>query len=159
MEPQATTDYDRDFYAWTQTQVAYLRTEQFHLLDIDHLCEEIASLGKQQKRELRHRLGILLGHLLKWTYQPSARSKSWQATIQEQRERIQEHLEENPSLQPYLAEAIQKGYRDGLNLVNRETPLDPAQLPPSCPFSKAQIFAEPIAISDCHVSPIIFNKP
>lgn len=143
-QPPATADYDRDFYAWTQAQVEYLRTQKFHLLDLDHLCEEIESLGKQQKRELRHRLGILLGHLLKWTYQPAARSKSWRATIQEQRERISEHLEENPSLNPYLPEAIQKGYRDGLNLINRETPLDPAQLPQACPFSVSEILTEPL---------------
>ncbi len=37
--------------------------------------EEIGLLGKQQKQELRNRLGILIGHLLKWESQPELRVK------------------------------------------------------------------------------------
>ncbi|KAI9129049.1 DUF29 domain-containing protein [Acaryochloris sp. CCMEE 5410] len=141
---QTTTLYDQDFYAWTQRQIDLLKTQQWELVDVENLIEEIDSLGKQERRELCNRLGVLLGHLLKWHYQPEARSKSWAATIQEQRRRIQRHLKENPSLKPYLSEAIGIGYEDGLDLVNRETPLDPKQLPQSCPFSKAEIFEEPV---------------
>jgi hypothetical protein len=47
------------------------------------LVEEIVSLGRQQKQELRNRLGVLIGHLLKWDYQPELRGKSWKATIRE----------------------------------------------------------------------------
>ncbi len=141
---QTTTLYDQDFYAWTQRQVALLRTGQLGELDIENLIEEIKSLGRQERQELCNRLGVLLGHLLKWHYQPEARSKSWAATIQEQRRRIQRHLKENPRLKPYLQEAINLGYEDGLDLVNRETPLDPNQLPQTCPFSEVEIFEEPV---------------
>ncbi|MFH7243789.1 MAG: DUF29 domain-containing protein [Spirulina sp.] len=141
---QTTTLYEQDFYAWAQRQVELLRSGQLGELDIDNLIEEIESLGRRERQELRNWMGVLLGHLLKWRYQPEARSKSWAATIREQRERIQEHLAENPSLKPYLAEATLKGYRSGLNLVDRETPLDLKQLPQSCPFSEAEIFEEPI---------------
>ncbi|MBD1916720.1 MULTISPECIES: DUF29 domain-containing protein [Cyanophyceae] len=141
---QTTTLYDQDFHAWAQRQVGLLRSGQLAELDIENLVEEIESLGRQERQELRNRLGVLLGHLLKWHYQPEARTKSWAATIQEQRRRIQRHLKENPSLKPYLAEAIAIGYEDGLDLVNRETPLDPKQLPQVCPFSEADIFEQPI---------------
>ncbi len=141
---QTTTLYDQDFHAWAQRQVELLRSGQLAELDIENLVEEIESLGRQERQELRNRLGVLLGHLLKWHYQPEARTKSWAATIQEQRRRIQRHLKENPSLKPYLAEAIAIGYEDGLDLVNRETPLDPKQLPQACPFSEADIFEQPI---------------
>ncbi|NJL55086.1 DUF29 domain-containing protein [bacterium] len=130
----ATTLYDQDFFAWTQRQVELLRSGKLADIDIDNLVEEIESLGRQERQELRNRLGVLLGHLLKWHYQPEARTKSWAATIQEQRRRMQRHLQENPSLKPYLAEAIAIGYEDGLDLINRETPLDPEQLPQACPF-------------------------
>jgi Domain of unknown function DUF29 len=143
---QTTTLYEQDFYAWTQQQAELLRSGTWEGLDIDNLVEEIESLGKQQRQELRNRLGVLLGHLLKWYYQPEARSKSWFYTIKEQRERILDHLAENPSLKPYLPEAITKAYKDGLNLVGRETPLDPKQLPPTCPFSQAQIFEQPMEL-------------
>nr|MDF0364926.1 DUF29 domain-containing protein [Nodosilinea sp. TSF1-S3] len=48
------------------------------------LIEAIESLGRQERQDLRSRLGVLLGHLIKWHYQPEARSKSWRATIREQ---------------------------------------------------------------------------
>ena len=143
---QTTTLYDQDFYAWTQQQVELLKTGQWKQVDIENLIEEIESLGKQQRQELRNRLGVLLGHLLKWRYQPEDRSKSWFYTIQEQRQKIQDHLEENPSLKPYLPEAISKAYRYGLTLVGKETPLDPKQLPQVCPFSEFEIFDEPMEL-------------
>jgi hypothetical protein len=47
-------------------------------------------------------------------------------------------------LKPYLNEAIEIGYEKGLNLIGRETPLDPKHLPQSCPFSESDIFTEPM---------------
>ncbi len=141
---QTTTLYDQDFFAWSQHQAELLRSGRWGELDIENLAEELESLGRQECQELRNRLGVLLGHLLKWHYQPEARTKSWAATIQEQRRRIQRHLKENPSLKSYLTEAIAIGYEDGLDLVNRETPLNPNQLPQTCPFSEADIFERPI---------------
>jgi hypothetical protein len=143
---QTTTLYDQDFYAWTQRQIELLQAQQWEQVDLENLIEELDSLGKQQRQELRNRLGVLLGHLLKWRYQPEARSKSWFYTIKEQRRRIQEHLADNPSLKPYLREAIERGYQDGLDLVGRETPLNPKQLPQSSPFSEAEIFYQPLEL-------------
>lgn len=44
--------------------------------------------------------------------------------IQIQRREIKDLLEENPSLQSYLTQAIAKAYLAGLDLVCLETPLD-----------------------------------
>ncbi|MGB7413582.1 MAG: DUF29 domain-containing protein [Thermosynechococcaceae cyanobacterium] len=141
---QTTTLYAQDFYAWTQYQVGLLRAGRLGEVDLENLVDEIESLGKQQQQELRNRLGVLLGHLLKWHYQPEARSKSWVYTIKEQRREIRRHLKENPSLKPYLNEAIVIGYEKGLDLVGRETPLYPEQLSQSCPFSETEIFENPV---------------
>lgn len=86
--------------------------------------KEIEPLGKQQRQELRNRLGVLLGHLLRWNYQPEKRSKSWRVTIREQRREILLLLKENSSLKPYLEETIAAAYESGLDLVVCETPLD-----------------------------------
>jgi hypothetical protein len=145
---QTTTLYDQDFYAWTQYQIELLQAGQWDKLDLENLIEELDALGKQQRQELRNRLGILLGHLLKWDYQPEGRCKSWAATIREQRRRILEHLADHPSLKPYLPEAIARGYADGLALVDQETPLNINQLPQTCPFSEAEIFEEPIELEN-----------
>ncbi len=132
--------YETDFYAWTQQQAELLKLGKLNALDISNLLEEIESLGKQQKQELRNRLGILIGHLLKWEYQPDFRSKSWRVTIREQRRRIKEHLIENPSLKPYLNQAIFQAYQDGIDLVSQETPLDKKDLPTECMYTIEEIF-------------------
>jgi len=131
--------YEIDFYAWTQEQSALLSRGQWQSLDIDNLVEEIESLGKQQKQELRNRLGVLIGHLLKWEFQPELRGKSWRSTIVEQRDRIKLHLKDNPSLKSYLDEAVIEAHRLALSLVVRETPLDYPDLPSDCPYAIAQI--------------------
>jgi hypothetical protein len=145
---QTTTLYDQDFYAWTQQQVELLRSGHLQELDIENMVEEIESLGRQERQELENRLGVLLGHLLKWHYQPEARSKSWRATIEEQRFRIARLIKKNPSLKPYIPEAIEVGYVLGLSLIDQETPLDSKQLPQTCLFSNAEIFDEPVELED-----------
>jgi hypothetical protein len=132
------TTYNTDFYAWTQEQAQRLKTGQWENLDIENLAEEIESLGKREKQELRNRFRILLGHLLKWHYQPQQRSHSWQSTIREQRRRIIQHLEENPSLQPYLPEAFQLGFEDGVDLAIQETNLPEGTFPTTCPYTLDQ---------------------
>ena len=140
VELKANTDlYEVDFYAWTQEQSALLSRGQWESLDRENLVEEIESLGKQQKQELRNRLGVLIGHLLKWEFQPELRGKSWRATIREQRDRITLHLKDNPSLKFYLDEAVIDAYRLALSLVVRETPLDYPDLPSDCPYAIGQI--------------------
>ncbi len=131
--------YQRDFYAWTQEQAKLLQEGAWEHLDVANLVEEIESLGKQQRQELRNRLGILLGHLLKWEFQPSKRSKSWFVMLREQRREILDLLEESPSLKPYLPEALQKAYQAGLDLAVRETPLTDQDLPVECPYSLEQV--------------------
>ena len=131
--------YDLDFSTWTLEQSQLLQEGKWQSLDIINLVEEIESLGKEQRQELRNRLGILIGHLLKWEYQPEMRSKSWRATIREERKEVLRLLKENPSLKSYLGEAITDAYESALALVVRETPLDYPQLPLGCPYSTAQI--------------------
>lgn len=132
--------YETDFYAWTLEQSKLLKEGDFQHLDLVNLVEEVESLGKQQRQELENRLAVLLGHLLKWEFQPDRRSKSWRATVREQRRTIQRLLAQNPSLKPYLGEAIAVAYESGLDLVVRETPLDYPDLPTDCPYTSQQIF-------------------
>lgn len=130
--------YETDFHAWTQEQAELLREGQLSNLDREYIAEEIESLGKQQRQELENRFGVLLGHLLKWQFQPSHQNKSWIATIREQRRKIQRLLQQNPSLKPYLSEAIAEGFESGLALVIQETPLDYGDLPDICPYTAEQ---------------------
>jgi hypothetical protein len=132
--------YDRDFYAWTQEQSQMLKEHRVEELDWENLAEEIESLGKRERQELRNRMAILIGHLLKWQYQPGNRSTSWKATIQEQRLQMTELLQDNPSLKPYIPEALEFSYKRGVNLAIKETGLE--VFPSQCPYRVEQILDE-----------------
>src|SRR5271165_5719414 len=98
--------YDRDFFAWSREQAELLRAGNLEQADIEHIAEEIDSMGRMEKRELTSRLSVLLLHLLKWRYQPETRGPSWEAHLRVQRNRLAEHLDDNPSLRPLLPQAL-----------------------------------------------------
>lgn len=100
--PQAL--YDEDLLAWAERQADHLRAGQLDRLDVEHLIEELEAMAGNLRRELKNRLRILLAHLLQWQAQPKRRSRSWAATIAEQRDQIEALLEENPSLRRSLDE-------------------------------------------------------
>jgi hypothetical protein len=134
--------YEIDFYAWTKEQAELLRHHQWSKLDLPNLIEEIESLGKQQRQELRNRLSLLIGHLLKWQYQPEHRSRSWLATIRVQRRDTLRLLQDNPSLKPYLQEALQEAYANGRDLAAGETDLPFKTFPQACPYTLAEILED-----------------
>jgi Domain of unknown function DUF29 len=134
--------YETDFYAWTQEQATLLRGKQWSQLDLPNLIEEIESLGKQQRQELRNRLSVLIGHLLKWEYQPQHRSRSWLATLRVQRRDILRLLKDNPSLNPYMDEALQEAYENAKDLAMGETDLPEQTFPPTCSYSLSEILGD-----------------
>ncbi|MFB2839117.1 DUF29 domain-containing protein [Floridanema evergladense] len=131
--------YEIDFYAWTQKQVQLLRQRDLNNLDIENLIEEIASLGKQERRELVNRLIVLIAHLLKWEYQTDRRSRSWYLTIREQSRAIRRLLKESPSLKPYLPEAIADAYEDAVILAAKETGMKLRDFPTEVSYTWEQV--------------------
>ncbi|MCF7979637.1 MAG: DUF29 domain-containing protein [Chromatiaceae bacterium] len=147
-----TTDYETDFYAWSDEQARLLRGRRFTELDIAHLAEEVEDLGKRERRALESRLAVLIGHLLKWRYQTDyPYRKSWRATINTQRRSIQRLLVENPSLGAQLDALIERAYPDAIDLAVAETSLDYDAFPTDCPWSRDLILGDhwPAVLSDC----------
>ena len=131
--------YDQDFYAWANNQARLLRAGRLSEADIDHIAEEIESMGKAEKRELVSRLEVLLMHLLKWQFQPERRGKSWINTIRVQRIRLDSHLADNPSLKSLLPAAIEAAYKSARIEAAGETDLDEAVFPEACAWLFEQI--------------------
>ncbi len=131
--------YDEDFYAWANEQAALLRSGRLAEADIAHIAEEIESMGKTEKRELTNRLAVLLTHLLKWHFQPTGQGTSGRLTIEEQRDRLNDHMADNASLKAKLSEAISSGFRLARLSAARETGLPLPQFPDVCPWSYEQI--------------------
>jgi hypothetical protein len=133
------TNYDRDFHAWSREQAELLRGRQFAALDVEHLVEELESMGSRERRELTSRLKVLLSHLLTWQCQPERRSPSWNATIKEQRLSLEDLLDDNPSLRPTLPEQVTKAYRLARLLAVKETNLPESAFPAACPYAPEQV--------------------
>ena len=134
--------YEQDFYAWANEQAALLRAGQLSAADIEHIAEEIESMGKTEKRELVSRLAVLLLHLLKWRYQPNLQGPSWRATIRIQRRDLARHMADNPSLKAKLPEAIEDAHGNAVLLAVAETGLPEATFPNECPWTFEQFMAE-----------------
>jgi Domain of unknown function DUF29 len=136
-----TTDslYETDFVAWTEQTVQLIRARQFEQVDWENVIEEIESLGRSDRRELKSRLEVLLQHLLKWKYQPNLQSGSWRNTIDEQRNRITDLLQESLSLKSYPEEVLTECYRRGRKAASNETELPLDMFPIECPYTITQV--------------------
>lgn len=136
------TRYETDVVAWANEQARFIRNGQFHMLDLEHLAEEIEDVGKSEKRELASRMAVLLMHLLKWKFQPELRGKSWDRTIKEQRIRIGLAIKETPSLKTSLVDEdwIKGTWADAVFQAIKETGLD--SFPENCPWMMIEVLSE-----------------
>ena len=139
-----TSDYDTDFYAWTQNQAAALAAGHVSELDLANLAEEIESLGKRDRRALESHLDVLVMHLLKWFYQPEGRQTghSWRSTIRTQRRDIRRILRDSPSLRRQMQDMIDSDYQDVRLDASNETGLPLETFPESYPWTAEQVFDE-----------------
>jgi hypothetical protein len=134
-------DYDADFYAWTVEQARLLRAGELSVIDAVNLAEEIESMGRRDRRELHSRLVVLIMHLLNWRHQPAAQSRSWSATIEEQRLQIENVFAESPSLRPLAAGMLAQTYAIARARAIAETGLADEAFPAACPFSLDDILS------------------
>lgn len=127
--------YDNDIHAWTRQTAELLKQRRFQDIDVEHLIEELESMGRRDRQEMISRLKILLGHLLKWQYQPEHRCGSWRGSLLEQRLRIRDLLQDCPSLKPFLPEAVAAAYADGAQLASKETGISRDRFPEQAPYA------------------------
>ena len=132
-------EYDQDFYFWITKNVELLRNGYLAEIDIEHIAEELESMGKRDLRELRSRLQVLVIHLLKWKYQPDKQSKSWSRTIDQQRNEIENLLLDSPSLRGQLVNALDIVYAKAKQNAHQETGLPENLFPNDCPFQLTEI--------------------
>jgi hypothetical protein len=134
--------YDEDFYAWANEQAALLRAGDLSRADVEHIAQEIESMGRTEKRELASRLKVLIAHLLQWRFQPEKPTKSWEVSIRVQRRELVDHLDDNPSLRPLIGAVLDKSYPDAALVAALETGLPETVFPHSCPWIFAQMIDE-----------------
>lgn len=127
--------YQQDFVRWIEVTLETLRSQHYNQVDWPHVLEEIEAMGKRERKSVRSNLTVLLLHLLKWQFQPDRRSASWQSSIVEHRQRLEDDLEDSPSLRGYLLENLPKAYHNACQRVAIETGLPIATFPETCPYA------------------------
>ena len=133
------TDYETDFYQWTQQQAALLRQGRLSRIDAANLAEEIESMGNSNRWALESFLSNVIMHLLKWKYQPERRCTSWKMTIRNGRIQIEKRLKNSPSLRPKVPEMIAGEYLPAREDAADETGLPLTTFPEQCEFSVEEI--------------------
>ena len=131
--------YEEDFARWSAEQAALIRAGKLDRVDLENVAEEIESLGKSDKGEIRSRLEVLVLHLLKWEKQTEHRSRSWASSISSQRHAIHRLLEDSPSLRPYPGEVLPRDYPRARVKAHEETGVYLEHIPETCPYTIEQI--------------------
>ena len=91
--PKTRPLYEEDLVRWSEVQATNLRRagqSSANLpLDWINLAEEIESLGRSQRRELRSRIAVIIEHLLKLEQSPATEPRpGWIETIGRERREI-----------------------------------------------------------------------
>lgn len=131
--------YEEDFALWSAEQAALIRAGKFDRVDLENIAEEIESLGKSDKRQIRSRLQVLMSHLLKWERQPAERSRSWSSSIRDQRQAILDLIDESPSLRTYPGQVFEREYPRAREKASEETTIYLKLFPEACPYTIEQI--------------------
>jgi hypothetical protein len=108
--------YDQDLVLWSEEQGRALRAAagvgRNAPIDWVNVAEEIESLGRSERHALASHIAIVIEHLLKLQASPATEpTRGWRDTIRRARQKIEDVLEESPSLR-----------REVTALIGRETP-------------------------------------
>ncbi len=134
--------YEEDFYAWTRDQARALRrlaaTRANVTLDLEHLIEEVADLGKRERFAVRSQLRRIIEHCLKLAWSPAREPRpGWHETIIDARTTLEDKL--SPTLRrdlrrnlPRLYDQARRNVEGALRAHGEHSAAD--QLPVECPY-------------------------
>ncbi|HEY2620277.1 MAG TPA: DUF29 domain-containing protein [Acetobacteraceae bacterium] len=118
------SDYEVDFFAWTQRQGGLLRRlaagERVNDADLDwpNIAEEIETLGRSERRLLTNQLATIIEHLVKLQASPAQEPRAGgRATIRRCRLSVEELLDNNPSLRPVADKLVADAMKTGRRLA------------------------------------------
>jgi hypothetical protein len=101
------SEYDVDFYAWTQRQGGLLRRlatgERVNDADLDwpNIAEEIETSGRSERGAVASCIRNIIQHLMKLEASPATDPRpGWRATVRRERVELEAVLDDNPSLKP-----------------------------------------------------------
>ena len=106
-------------------------------MDLENLLEEIESLGRSEKKEIKSRLTTLIEHLLKRLYIDMPQEfNGWERTIRHQRTEIEFALDDSPSLKALWGNTFDIAFRAALRDVKKEYTKQGYQFPDTWQFGR-----------------------
>jgi hypothetical protein len=133
--------YEQDYPEWLEITLNQLETHNLENVDWEHLTEEIAALGNEQKHKVESYLRQLIKHLLIYKYWESEKSycaKGWIEEIDNSRSEL-DLLLESKVLYNHAIKILDKIYLKARNNAIRKSQLSAAIFPESCPYSLTEI--------------------
>jgi hypothetical protein len=105
--------YEEDFVRWADEQAEAIRAAASAganlPLDWENLAEEVESLGKSERSELRSRVANVIEHLLKLQHSPAVEPRrGWADTVSRERRDLEFLLEASPSLRADLQAVVDR---------------------------------------------------
>ena len=102
-----TDGYETDFHRWTETQAGLLRARASNRIDWDHIAEEIESLGKSDRRELRSQIYRTIRHLAKLQFSQATDHRSGRRdSVRDERRQAELVLADSPSFRPQVGQIV-----------------------------------------------------
>jgi hypothetical protein len=127
--------YELDYNLWLAKTIEQLKAKNYDQVNWQNLIEELESLSKSQRRELRNRLTTLLEHGLKRCYSNYVQDyRGWTETIVRSQSELRDLLADSPSLKQYWSEIFQACYTNALARLRNNPDYQSFKFPDSCPF-------------------------
>ena len=132
--------YAEDETAWLDAMADLLAAGAYAELDYASLREYLTDAAQRDRREVESRLVILLAHVLKWVHQPEHRTRSWQASIVEQRQELR-RLAGRGVLRNHAEVVLADVYREAVERAAVETGRPPQAFPAECGYSVDELLS------------------
>ena len=113
--------YQEDEQAWLLDQAGVLRDGQLDEVDRQHLSEYLNDMAARDRREVRQRLILLIGHTIKCRLFPDRVTRNWVLTVREQQRELKAIFEDSPSLRAYALDALSNAAFDAYQEAALET--------------------------------------
>ena len=130
--------FEIDEQLWTEKMAELSHEKRHEDMDFENLEEILLEMARRERREVKNRLAVLILHLLKRQHYGHT-EKSWQNTIIEQRNQLNDIFLNSQTLMNYAQVDLPKAYADAVRTAAGETSLPPATFPLTCPWTIQQI--------------------
>ena len=117
--------YDRDFIGWTEQQARLLREAAGRFMNFpiawELVAEELAGLGRSERRALASQVRRAIVHLLKLQHSPALGPRAGRmASLADARAEIRGLLRDDPGLRPRLADILGEEESEAWDVASAE---------------------------------------